>query len=110
MRTRSPLAGFALALVVAGAPLVAAAGAQRTEDPAPEPMPPQASAKLSLCHVDVDDEDPDRDAVTIQVSESAREAHLAHGDCVIEPPVPAGQECSPEDADDNDVCGDQSTP
>ena len=109
MRTRTTLGLLGLALLVVGAPLVGA-GAAVSDDQRPEPMPPQASAKVSLCHVDVDDEDPDRDAVTISVSESAREAHLAHGDCLIEPPMPSGLECSADDPDDNDVCGDQSTP
>jgi hypothetical protein len=106
MRTSSVTRFAGLALLAAALPILAAA----QEGERPEPMPPQASAKVSLCHVDVDDEDPDRDAVTISVSESAREAHLAHGDCVIEPPIASGQECSADDPDDNDVCGDQSTP
>ena len=111
MRTRNASRSFGgrlgLACALAAVPLLAAA---QREEGRPEPMPPQASAQVSLCHVDVDDQDPERDAVTISVSETASEAHLAHGDCVIEPPMASGQECSADDPDDNDVCGDQSTP
>jgi hypothetical protein len=107
MRIRDPLGRLLAAALLAATPLLAAV---QLEEGRPEPMPPQATAKVSLCHVDVDDSDPERDAVTIAVADSAREAHLAHGDCVIEPPIASGQECSADDPDDNDVCGDQSTP
>ncbi len=49
------------------------------------------SAKVVICHHNADDPD-EPEWVTIEVSENAVPAHLAHGDilgaCVVEEPVP----------------------
>lgn len=76
--------------------------------PAPQPAPLAAQdGAVCLCHVDVDDQYPEWEAVTIVVSSEQRAVHIAHGDCVMEPPVGAGQACTASDPDGNELCGDQ---
>jgi hypothetical protein len=105
---RRALGFLALALLVVGEPVLAATRSVPTPDlQVPDPLE-MAGNKVSVCHNDIDDDDPDRDAVTINVSESSLDKHLAHGDCYYESFVPSGDDCTLDDPDANDICGDQS--